>query len=804
MQGTLLNVPAGLVVRCDDPADELAGIMEAVARSARIDADNEMMLQSFRGPARPLRAVEVEVPGSPAERADEGRREEDVMLHGSGSESVATPAWAKLDLRVVGLPRLQMLFDFLPESLRVSLAEYGQSPTPETLAYLCEDTDDEIELSIQETGSADIAPLLRLLRDEARLHASRRVKRRVALGPVAQLALLLARPTETEPAPDWGPSLNDTGALMRRKVWPTKYSQAKETAGPQARQLLESAERTRWVDRLVQVLQCLGMPVCETAERSMDPARTLRAAAGCARPRTIRKRIKEWEKMSHWLEVIHQVQWPATDGQLIDYLHERLEEPCSRSVPQGILSMISFLEKCGGVESPDSLAGKSVIRKAFDQAEMILAEGCPVPKKANMFPLLLVVAMELAVMDECTPRYIRCLAWFRLTKLWASMRFDDTLGLAPSSFRMHETHLEGILQRTKSSGAGRKVRWLSIYIDKGATLSGEPWLERGYELWCQEGMSFDRDYLLPLPAEGMQTCRPTPASYTEATTMGRLLLGLLRKPCWDERSWYLGEERLLTVREASLFWSEHSERCWATSLAILINIPKEHRDFLGRWSVTGCSDEYLRTAAQLVRETQRKIAKAIQVSNIRFDQQLILDNLYEFLQSKCADEEGISITCSNLRWPIYTQDVPLMEPLQESASLSAVVHEVDDLVDTPLSEPLQRSPSPGEGVHEVDDEDDTKFNVKPFFLCYTLKRRRKRLHRAGGCGSWPGINIGDFEEFEDLAGVEYDDYCHHCWRKGTHPDKLVVGSNPAEVMVSSGEDSDSTDSSGDSSSASHD
>ena len=67
--------------------------------------------------------------------------------------------------------------------------------------------------------------------------------------------------------------------------------------------------------------------------------------------------------------------------------------------------------------------------------------------------------------------------------------------------RMTLRGLEGRFDRTKTSGAGRRVRWLPFFVAKGAFFLCPDWLRTGYEIWQREGFYFPRDYLLPRPSE---------------------------------------------------------------------------------------------------------------------------------------------------------------------------------------------------------------------------------------------------------------------------------------------------------------
>ena len=54
-------------------------------------------------------------------------------------------------------------------------------------------------------------------------------------------------------------------------------------------------------------------------------------------------------------------------------------------------------------------------------------------------------------------------------------------------------------------------------------------------------------------------------------------------------------------------WTEHSERCWLSSVAAVLGIGRERREVLGRWR----SNEYIRTAQRVVSQVQRTIVQGV-------------------------------------------------------------------------------------------------------------------------------------------------------------------------------------------------
>ncbi len=111
------------------------------------------------------------------------------------------------------------------------------------------------------------------------------------------------------------------------------------------------------------------------------------------------------------------------------------------------------------------------------------------------------------------------------------------------------------------------------------------------------------------------------------------------------------------------------------------------------------------------------------------------------------DDHLVDLTCNNLTWLAHSGPVRLYE--EPTVGSGTTVPSVEELQE----EELVKDQTAGD-------------TGKPYFICYTQKRKMRRLRRRGGCGNWPGYIIHDYVEFETLVGVEFDDYCHLCWSKG--------------------------------------
>ena len=133
------------------------------------------------------------------------------------------------------------------------------------------------------------------------------------------------------------------------------------------------------------------------------------------------------------------------------------------------------------------------------------------------------------------PLYRRFLAWTRLLKLWGTLRSDDLEGLVPDRLVLTSSGLEGVLERSKTSGPGKKNRYLPVFIDRRSFITVPNWLETGYEILRHPKFNFARDYLLPRPSADYEGTIRARTTYLDRSALGRALLLELFTPVFDER-----------------------------------------------------------------------------------------------------------------------------------------------------------------------------------------------------------------------------------------------------------------------------
>ena len=318
---------------------------------------------------------------------------------------------------------------------------------------------------------------------------------------------------------------------------------------------MQQQELVRWRGELVKIIQSAQLPICEQVCLSTRPEAAISAAVGAARASTIRSRVREWKWASNYVMAVSGCPWPKHVGFILDYLHERRLEPCARSVPSAILKSLAFMERVGGVPDTERFSAQAVVRNTVNQFTMELETGAPPKRKAPMFLVAMISSLELAVSDRSLPIYMRGFAFYKLLKLWAACRSGDLSGLNPASLVLSSDGLQGMLERTKTSGPGKHVRYLPIFVSRRAFLVSPDWLPVGFAIWKTDSMAFARDYFLPLPTADLAGARKVMAEYPHVVAMTKRLWQSLRLPHWQEEKWVLSEALLFEPLDPLRFWT---------------------------------------------------------------------------------------------------------------------------------------------------------------------------------------------------------------------------------------------------------
>ena len=552
----------------------------------------------------------------------------------------------------------------------------------------------------------------------------------------------------------------------------------KAVASGAERASVEDGERDRWCKVLHHYLVESNTPAVKFANGCLDPERALRSFVGRARASTVRSYVRIWGMWRRWLLNAKGRAWPAGAEDLVDYLHSRLDEPCGPSVPQTLLQAVAWVEKAAGFDTASRTSSRDEVLRAFASAASSLGMDAPPTRRAPRFPVFIIMAMEIYVVNEDNPDYLRGVAWLRLVKTWASLRYDDHSWLSPSRVTFFDGELTATLTRTKTTGASRRVKELPAVVGRECYLKDPRWLEVGFRLWARMA-PFARDYFLPRGTPDAKGAVPRLARYPEAAAAGIAVLRGLRGGS-DVNAGPLLREEVLG------FWSEHSERATLASGLAAMGVERSRRDMLGRWCPDG-ADTYTRTYRAVVTRLQQKFAECARGSSAYriLDEPDIARELYQWLSNvrgmKRDQADEIIMEFFTLQRG-ETAGTPANRYKAEEDDVASVTEEA--FSDEENSEYL------GLQAATADVKELRVGGIGcEYLLVYTARRRSAKLHRRDGCWVGRSSDLKDSERITDPNPDQYDTLCKFCFA-ATSSEKINLDE------VSSVEESDSSSSDG--------
>jgi hypothetical protein len=505
----------------------------------------------------------------------------------------------------------------------------------------------------------------------------------------------------------------------------------------------------KWCRRLSDILSRDDVPSWTQAEKSADPAAAVAGLVGRARPTTVKKRVRSWECFARWLQWSKGRSWPAYTTDLVDYLLAQMAEGCPPSFPEAFRSAVLWVEARSGCIN--TFGRDEFFRKNIDRAIVLAQTGAEAVRKAPRFLVIMLGALECQVMCQGAPLGTRVISWTRLLKVYGTMRWDDLLRLRPRDVDLRAAGLSGRLSQTKTSGAGKKVRDLPLFIPREAYVLQEAWLETGHALWANL-LPQGRDYFLPRFSADLRDYDKVPVSPRDVATLGKLVLESLTIPITDPEQpslarWRMGTQPLIPA-PLLCGWTGHSERSTLPSILAAMGVPKSERDPLGRWSPSG-SDDYVRTY------------RALMICLAARFRQMILGG--EIL--KAADEEDAVEDVRRFAAKYHAQEA--VAEVREAAhrffttakvfyGLLAMTSTVSLLPPVPLAtvDPLDEKP---------EEEPAAKYHI-----VLSKKGAMLRLHKAGGCWGAQNLAFASYEvcNHDPVPQNLCSHFCHTCWPSG--------------------------------------
>lgn len=577
--------------------------------------------------------------------------------------------------------------------------------------------------------------------------------------------------------------------------WPTRLEKRMAAAGDSLalRQGVEKSERNRWIDELRHLLYEAKLPAMfrDLPGDQVDPS--LRFGKG-RRAATLRKHVKTWAKVRDWMKKTFGHPWPKYPEEFALYLEARANEPCGRTVPGSIFKTFIFMEVAGEVEIEDQMNRSMAVKNVLEEISMRLEGTEPrFAKKAWHLPVSVVKALEEAVMDQELTRFVRGYAWYRLVKLWAGLRFSDTKGLPFGSLKMEDHGLSGVLMVTKTTGPGKKVAMLKVYVSREAWLTEGRWLEEGWAIWelmsAEKGYK-DRDFFLPMPSKDLEGIVRRMSHYYTAAQMSQALFSELYVKI-------AGDSMRMMEAGVGTVWTEHSERVTLRTWAATAGVPDRVMKLLGRWSPS-VDQGYERQNRRDILKAQEFVAEFIKNASgeeDRLDEALVLQAVAERMDYLGYNEEEIAEQVRKLRTfrrgkildgkkrQMFDQRGQWGDEKEEDGGEREDRGADADIEDLELGEE--------EEVSDVEDAAVVKVPLGHYVISVVGRSKRKMLHRVGECFRRPGEHYAVFEHVgsEPPDPSRFQRACMVCFPKGGEPVECSDGSQSGDEDVSSSDSS---------------
>ena len=299
----------------------------------------------------------------------------------------------------------------LPQKFREQVGKSGgQLPRDEILGFLVDSEAEALELMAEFAWDDGLAGRsLVELWTRVLPRTQRLCQRRGRVDPALQSLVVSSAAAPSIESAEAQQTLSwlklQSGACRQFRSWSARQrGQSECVQTQQSRADLEATELKRWRASLAELVIEADLPVSHHAQLTSNPEAIIAASLGSMCATTIRKRVREWRKVRNFSLQLCGHAWPTHVGVVLDYLHERMEELCARTVPEAVLAALAFMENAGSVAAADRLASMPV-RNFVNQATQDLEVGAPPKKSAPLLPVILIGSWSCwscAIASLCT------------------------------------------------------------------------------------------------------------------------------------------------------------------------------------------------------------------------------------------------------------------------------------------------------------------------------------------------------------------------------------------------------------------
>ena len=194
---------------------------------------------------------------------------------------------------------------------------------------------------------------------------------------------------------------------LPRLSWSTKLQKAlasADTFGQRAK--AENEERDRWIGNLVALLKETHFITDEEfGEVVKKGGWMLRKYGVGRRGSTIRSYVRTGRKLAFFMREIYGEPWFRNEADIIEYLVQRMEEPCGKSVPQTIYAAIAFMELASAVAPDRRLSSRPALMNFFREAQASGQWNSQKRISARRWPVVIPMGLEFVVITEDAPLY---------------------------------------------------------------------------------------------------------------------------------------------------------------------------------------------------------------------------------------------------------------------------------------------------------------------------------------------------------------------------------------------------------------
>lgn len=519
----------------------------------------------------------------------------------------------------------------------------------------------------------------------------------------------------------------------------------------------EHAQTSLVLAVLLEELKTYGAPILDEMQKALNPDRAVESLLGKYRASTVKRYLSYWQGFRKWIFATTGKNYAVSAVQLVDYLYAREEEGMGCSIPMAIMKSVSWFEKVACIPEEDSLVVHPMCQMVVADLTKKLEDKAPPVKRAPRLLSIFVPALEKVVMDRRLDDVTRISAWLKLFKVWASLRFDDLANVKRALIRDYDGKVGGTLKKTKTTGAGKRVRELPIFVSEQAFVFERDWLDTGLRL-LKRNSPVSGEYLVGegLACGVMDTNKMM--SYQEAVALSIEAMGAMQDGGDDPAP--------LLPEQWGRFWTEHSERSTLSSGLASLGVVKSDRDLLGRWSPEG-SDQYIRTYNSVVGKMQHTYAEAVRRGDAyhRLDEGAVLEDLKVWL----VERWGVQEDEARLAVEAWKGKISACGPFQH-----LLARDEEEQTPTEIAETTPGSPCDSSIPTEVDPEQVAKRprmsrleeNRSSGFLVVYNRINRGMLHKSGPDGCWMA-RTREFKRAELFDSVpeasRYSTRCRLCW-----------------------------------------